>query len=157
MISIIPNRSSSYRTSEVFEGIEKHPEVEVIKNPPEWKYVERLIGSTTIPRPVVKAEYPSGWTAPDPAKYKDLPYFIERTKNFMHPVYLEITFRGHRRVTRIKNIEGDIWKLEEDLHKVIEKRVGHRVFSQINEMNRQIRYKGDFVTIIEKFLRDNGF
>lgn len=129
----------------------------MIKNPPEWKYVEQLIGTNIIPKPTVKAEYPSGWTPPDPSKHKGLPYFVERTKNFMFPVYLHLTFRGQRRITVIKFIEGDIWKLEQDLNQLIEQRVGQRVFSQINEMNRNIRFKGDFVTLIEKFLRDKGF
>jgi large subunit ribosomal protein L49 len=136
--------------------VDKHPDVEVIYNPPEWKYVEQLIGNTTIPKPTVKSEYPSGWAPPDPSRYNKLPYFVGRTRNFMMPVYLAITFRGQRRVTRVKFIEGDIWKLEAELHELIEKRTGKTVYSQINEMNRQIQFKGDYVTLIEKYLFDKG-
>lgn len=75
----------------------------------------------------------------------------------MLPVYLEITYRGMRRVTRIKDIEGDIWKLEKDLHKLIEKRVKKTIFSRINEMNRQIVFKGDYVTLVQKYLLEKGF
>lgn len=153
----MPSRLSSYLTSERFHGIEQHPDVEVIHNPPEWKFVEHLLGKETIPKPLVKEEYPSGWSPPDPARYKDIPYFIERTKNFMLPVYLSITFRGQRRLTKLKNIEGDIWKMEADLHQLIEKRAGRRVYSRINEMNRQIVFKGDYVTLVQKYLLDKGF
>lgn len=62
-----------------------------------------------------------------------------------------------RRVTRIKDIEGDIWKLEKDLHKLIEKRVKKTIFSRINEMNRQIVFKGDYVTLVQKYLLEKGF
>ncbi|CRK97650.1 CLUMA_CG011035, isoform A [Clunio marinus] len=155
-ISFIPVRASSFNASEEFKDYDNHPDVVVTKNPPEWKYVERLLGYQVIPKPTVKSEYPSGWTAPNPELYKDLPYFIERTKNYMLPVYLHITFRGQRRTTLIKNIEGDIWQLEQELNKVISKRVQKRIFSRINEMSRQIVFKGDYVTLIQKYLADRG-
>jgi large subunit ribosomal protein L49 len=131
--------------------------VEVIKNPPEWKYVEELLGHSTIPKPTVKAEYPSGWCPPDPMRSKQLPYHIDRTKNFMLPVYMHVAFRGFKRTTKVRRIEGDIWKLEEDLRRAIEARTGKRSYSRINEMNRTIFFKGDYVTLIEKYLVDKGF
>lgn len=140
----------------MFKGYENHPDVEVVQNPPEWKYVEHLLGPTTIPIPTVKAEYPSGWCPPDPARYKDLPYYVARSRNFMYPVYLVITFRGQRRCTVVRQIEGDIWKLEAELHKMIEKRVGKKIYSQVNEMNRKIVFKGDYVTLVTKFFREQG-
>lgn len=114
------------------------------------------MGPETIGKPTVKAEYPSGWTPPNPALYKDLPYFVGRTRNFMVPVYLEITYRGQRRVTKVRQIEGDIWKLEDELKKLIEKRVQRRIHSRINEMTRQIVFKGDYVTLIQKHLLRKG-
>jgi len=156
-ISIFPSLSSNFRASELFKGIEQHPEVEVIWNPPEWKYVEYLLGKKTVPIPKVKQEYPSGWTPPDPAKYKNFPYFIERTRNYMLPVYLNTKFRGLRRITKITGIEGDIWKLEADLHQLIEKRAKKKIYSRINEMNRQIVFRGDFVTLVKKHLIAQGF
>lgn len=74
----------------------------------------------------------------------------------MLPVYLVIRFRGQRRVTKIKNIEGNIWRLEQELHQLIEDRVGKRIYSRINEMNRQIVFKGDYVTLVQKYLLDRG-
>lgn len=124
----------------------------MIHNPPEWKYVEQLINTGVVPTPIFKAEYPSGWVPPDPEKYKKLPYFVERTRNHMVPVYLNIAFHGLRRHTLLKNIEGDIWKLEKDLHDLIEQRAKKRIYSRINEMNRRIVFKGDYVTLIQKHL-----
>lgn len=143
--------------SEKFEGIDRHPNVEVIENPPEWKYVEELLGQKLVPQPELKPEYPSGWKPQDPEKFKDLPYFIKRSKNHMLPVYLSITYRGFRRVTYIKNIEGDIWQLEKDCMELIRSRIGNNpVYSQINEMTRTIKIKGDYVTLIQKDLYNKG-
>lgn len=130
--------------------------MEVVQNPPEWKYVEELLGASTIPKPKVKASYPSGWSPPDLEKVKKLPYFVTRTKNFMLPVYLEITYRGTRRCSILKNIEGDIWKLEEELSELIERKSNKPCYSRVNEMNRQIKFKGDFVTLIQKYLASKG-
>lgn len=155
-VTTIPSRFSSFRSSENFQKIEKHPEVEVSYDPPEWKYVEELLGQSIIPIPREKAEYPSGWLPPDLAKNKNLAYFVERTRNYMLPVYLEIKFRGHRRLSVVRNIEGDIWKLEEELHELIERKAGKRIYSRINEMNRKIVFKGDYVTLIQKYLMSKG-
>lgn len=74
----------------------------------------------------------------------------------MVPVFLEITFKGHRRMSIVKHIEGDIWALEEELHRLIETRAGKRIFSRVNEMNRTIVFKGDYVTLIQKYLMSKG-
>lgn len=126
------------------------------QNPPEWKYVEELLGYQTIPKPTSKSEYPSGWCPPDPSKNKNLPYFIARTRNFMVPAYLHVGFRGYRRTTQVKHIEGDIWKLEQDLRNLIQGRTKKPCYSRINEMNRTIVFKGDYVTLIQKYLYTLG-
>lgn len=129
----------------------------MIKNPPEWKYVEDLLGKKLIPQPEPKREFSSGWQPQDPAKYKDLPYFVKRTRNHMLPVYLDITFRGSRRITFIKNIEGDIWKLEQECIDLIKSKTNNNPqYSQINEMNRTIKIKGDYVILIQKYLYSKG-
>lgn len=130
--------------------------MEVIQNPPEWKYVEDLLGSSTIPKPKVKESYPSGWSPPDMEKLKKLPYYVARTKNFMVPCFLEITYRGTRRCSILKHIEGDIFKLEEELAELIERKSGKPCYSRVNEMNRKIKFKGDFVTLIQKYLVSKG-
>lgn len=130
--------------------------MEVVQDPSQWKYVQDLLGSSTIPKPTVKASYPSEWSPPDMEKLKKLPYFVARTKNFMLPVYLEITFRCTRRCSIVKNIEGDIWHLERELAKLIESKSNKPCYSRVNEMNRQIKFKGDFVTLIQKYLVSKG-
>jgi large subunit ribosomal protein L49 len=131
--------------------------VQVIEDPPEWKYVEYLLGNPLIPVPEKKEAYPSGWQPQDPEKYKHLPYYTKRTRNHMLPIFLTVKHRGSRRDTWIRHIEGDIWQLEQDCVKVIKERIGNNpVYSQINEMNRFIKIKGDYVTLLQKFFYRNG-
>jgi large subunit ribosomal protein L49 len=116
-----------------------------------------LLGKKLIPVPTSKAEYPSGWKPQDPEKYKELPYYIKRSRNHLLPVYLAIHFRGMRRRTYVRNIEGNIWQAEKDLVGAIQARIGNLpVFTQINEMNRYIIIKGDYVTLLQKFLYAKG-
>lgn len=154
----MPSKCGRFQSSEKFQGVEQHPKVEVIENPPEWKYVEHLLGKKLIPEPTAnKNEYPSGWQPQNPEKYKELPYFVKRTKNHMLPIYLRIGFRGNRRLTTIRNIEGDIWQLEKDCINVIQQRIRNNpVYTQINEMNRSIKIKGDYVTLIQKYFYNKG-
>ena len=105
-------RWSSFRSSEPFtDNIENHPKVLVEKNPPEWKYVESLLGCRVIPVPLEKSEFPSNWKPQDVLQAQQSPYFIERTKNYMCPVYLNKTFRGQRQITKIRRIEGKLRKV----------------------------------------------
>ncbi|XP_019532853.2 large ribosomal subunit protein mL49 [Aedes albopictus] len=149
-----PIRNGSFRSSEPVGDIAQFPEVEVIKNAPEWKYVERLLAPRVVPTPEVKVEYPSGWKPPQPKP--DLKYFVARTKNHMLPVYLHRTFRGQRILTTVRRIDGDIWQLEAELRYLLEKRLKKSIVTRVNEMNGQIELKGDFVTIVEEFLLEKG-
>lgn len=153
----MPIKYGRFQSSEKFKDIELHPEVEVIHNPPEWKYVEELLGEKLVPTPEHKSEYPSGWKPQDPEQYKKLPYYVRRTKNHMLPVFLTIRYRGFRRLTFIKNIEGDIWELEKECAEIIKERTRNNpVYSHINEMAGLIKIKGDFVTLIQKHLLNKG-
>uniref|UniRef100_A0A1Q3FBN1 Large ribosomal subunit protein mL49 n=1 Tax=Culex tarsalis TaxID=7177 RepID=A0A1Q3FBN1_CULTA len=157
--AVVPNvdsvRQSSFRSSEPVGDLSQVPEVEVVKNPPEWKHVERLLAPRIVPKPLAKAEYPSGWKPPS-AK-ADQKYFVARTKNFMLPVYLRRSFRGQRIVTAVRRIDGDIWQLEAELRYLIEKKLNKQIITRVNEMNGVIEFKGDFVTIVEGFLLEKGF
>lgn len=75
----------------------------------------------------------------------------------MIPVYLKITYRGQRHVTQLKHIHGDIWKLENELHQMIEKNIGKKIVTRINEMSGQIWFKGDYVTMIGNYLMNKGY
>lgn len=39
----------------------QYTDFETVENPPEWKYVERVLPTKCIPNPKVKDTYPSGW------------------------------------------------------------------------------------------------
>ncbi|XP_011198815.2 probable 39S ribosomal protein L49, mitochondrial [Bactrocera dorsalis] len=151
-------RHSNYLSSPPVRPREEYPEVEIVRDAPEWKYVERLLPQKTVPSPVKKAEYPSGWKPQTAAALPDLKYFVARTKNHMVPVYLQTTFRGQRRITVIRRIQGDIWELERELRVVVEKaRNGKLCASRVNEMSGQIHFHGDYVDVIREHLKQNGF
>lgn len=132
------------------------PNIEIIKNPPEWKYVERILPRTTVPVPASKDEYPSGWTPQKPEAFKH-PYFVTRTRNFMVPVYLRIDHRGLRRTTTIKNINGDIWALHHDVMQHIKSYMARNDRAQVNEATRQIIINGDYVNLMKEYLISKGF
>lgn len=149
-------RHSSFRSSPQFGQIDDHPPVEIAKNPPEWKFVERLLGPVTVPAPSIRPNYPSGWQPQQPdAQNRD--YFIARTRNHMLPVYMTEKFRGTKKVTKVRKIQGDIWKLEEELRRVVEKAAGKKVLSRVNEMNGQIEFTGAYANLIKNYLQDKGY
>lgn len=136
--------------------------VRVSRDPAEWKFVEAILPKPMVPAPPLSAAtnqlFPSGWQpqAVDERVAK-LPYFVARTKNHMQPVYLCTYFRGQRRLTKVRRIQGDIWQLERELHAAIEKRLdGKEIVSRVNEMSGQIWFKGDYVTIVKEFLASKG-
>lgn len=128
---------------------------EVTSNPEEWKYVERILPLTVVPDPKPKESYPSGWIPQSPGAVK-LPYFVERTKNHMMPVYLEFGFRNIRRLTVIKKIQGDIWLLENELRGFLQKENYVPLRSQVNEFTRIITFHGDHVNAIKYYLTKKG-
>lgn len=149
-------RLSSFRSSHPVYDKKEYPNVEIIKNPVEWKFVEKLLSKQIVPPATIKPEYPSGWR-PQTIDVRSNDYFIARTKNHMIPIYLQVTFRGTRRITIIKRIQGDIWNLEIELREMIEKLIGRKIASRINEMSGQIHFKGDFVNIVKDYLINKGF
>ncbi|TDG40120.1 hypothetical protein AWZ03_013456 [Drosophila navojoa] len=150
-------RLSSFRSSREVQPLEQYPEVEVLHNPPEWKYVERLLPPRTVPQPVAKPAYPSGWK-PQTATGQESGYFVARTKNHMLPVYLNTRFRGQRRLTIVRLIQGDIWALERDLRQVVEQsRNGKLCATRVNELSGQIHIHGDYVDLLREHLKSKGF
>ncbi|XP_075156191.1 mitochondrial ribosomal protein L49 [Haematobia irritans] len=153
-------RYSSYLSSDPVQPLDQYPEVEIIKNPPEWKYVERLLPKPVVPKVVAKAEYPSGWKPPSIglADIGKLEYYVARSRNHMIPVYLETTFRGQRRVTVVKHVQGNIWQLEKELRNLVEKaRNGRKCATRVNEMSGQVRVHGDYVDIVREYLKTKGY
>ncbi|XP_031626672.1 probable 39S ribosomal protein L49, mitochondrial [Contarinia nasturtii] len=132
------------------------PLIEVLKNPPEWKYVEQILPKLTVPSVTPKAEYPSGWVPQHPDGHSH-PYFVRRNRNHMVPVYLSIDRRGTWRKTYVKFISGDIWKLHKDLMDYIEYYMCKKERSRVNEFTRQIIINGDYVNLIKDYLIQKGF
>lgn len=153
-------RFSSYLSSDKTRPLEEYPEVEVVRNPPEWKYVERLLAKKVVPQIEPKAEYFSGWKPPSIGLHNvdKFAYYVARSKNHMIPVYLEITFRGQRRVTVVKHVQGDIWQLEKELREVVQAaRNGRLCATRVNEMSGQIRIHGDYVDEVREYLKAKGY
>lgn len=88
----------------------------------------------------------------------DYPYFIQRTRNHMLPVYLVITHRGARKITVVKKIQGDIWALERDLKTHVENDAPRHILpTQIHEFTGKIKIKGDYVSRIKEWMDMKGF
>lgn len=156
-ITEIHKRWSTYKSSPIYKDPSHYTDYEVSKDPAEWSFVERLMRYKVIPKPPSTDKVlPSGWKPPT-ANVKEYPYFIQRTKNHMQPVYLKRSFRGMRRITYISKIQGDIWKLEKELKEYVEQQSGRSVGSRINELAGQIRFRGDYVSIVKRWLDAKGF
>ncbi|XP_001606368.1 probable 39S ribosomal protein L49, mitochondrial isoform X1 [Nasonia vitripennis] len=135
---------------------------EISKDPNEWQYVERLFRTgKTVPIPKsFEGKSPAGWSSPK-EEAKKLSYFINRTKNYMQPVYLSITYRGTRHITVIRRIQGDVWECEKDIRKFLKSKLStaqySRLATRINEMSGQIRIRGDYVSMIKYWMDMKGY
>lgn len=136
--------------------LNQQPQIEILYDSSEWKYVERILPKKTVPLPEPKEQYSSGWVPQKPEALKQ-PYFIKRSKNHMLPVYLDIDYRGTRRRTFVKHITGDIWKLHNELLEYIEYYMAKRERSRVNEFNGQIIINGDYVNLLKDYLVKKGF
>lgn len=130
--------------------------VVIRKNPPEWKYVERILARKTVPVPVPKEAYPSGWRPQQP-EARSYPYFIRRSKNHMVPVYLDLGFRNLRKRTIVQNIEGDIWNLHQELFDYVSNYMARKQRTRVNEFTGKIVFAGDHVNLIRDYLMRKGF
>lgn len=150
-------RYVSYRGSPFVEDIgDLNVKYKVTNEPGDWEYVERVLPPLLVPQPVKKDSYPSGWK-PQAEKLSNQPYFIERTKNHMLPVYLKLAQRGIRRHTYIKRIHGDIFLLEKELKGFLQKESFKPIRSQVHEFAGYIRINGDFVNACKYWLEKRNY
>lgn len=148
---------SNYAHSPFVTKIKKEQyEYEIVKKPPEWTYVERLLPFETIPAVTPKETYPSGWIPPR-EEGKNLPFFLPRTKFHDFPIYLNITYRGMRKISQIKKIEGDIWLFNDDIKSYLKKKTKRHVETRVQEVARFIEVKGDHVNDLIKWAYSKGF
>lgn len=75
----------------------------------------------------------------------------------MLPVYLDTSHRGMRKITIVKHIQGNIYKLNDDIIIYLKKRLGVNPPSQIHEFANVIRYRGDWVNRIKDWMNIKGF
>lgn len=136
--------------------LEQQPKIEVLQNTPEWKYVERLIPTPTIPQITPKSEYPSGWKPPTKAALT-YPYYIKRSKAGMVPVYLVVKQRNIRKTTVIKHIKGDIWELNREITDYVENYMQNKLRVRVNEFVGRIEISGDYTNLVKDYLISKGF
>ncbi|XP_047374284.1 39S ribosomal protein L49, mitochondrial isoform X1 [Sciurus carolinensis] len=123
----------------------------------EYRFVERLLPPTSIPKPPKHEHYPtpSGWQPPrDPRP--NLPYFVRRSRMHNIPVYKDIT-HGNRQMTVIRKVEGDIWALQKDVEDFLSPLLGKTPVTQVNEVTGTLRVKGYFDEQLKAWLLEKGF
>ncbi|XP_015680825.1 39S ribosomal protein L49, mitochondrial [Protobothrops mucrosquamatus] len=130
----------------------------IVESTEEYKFVERLIPPTTVPVPPKHDQYPtpSGWRPPQDLP-PDLSYFVRRSRMHNVPVYKDTSYRGSRKMTIIRKIEGDIWALENDVKGFLTELSGQTPATQVNENTCSIRVKGYFEQELKTWLMDKGF
>ncbi|OQV21696.1 putative 39S ribosomal protein L49, mitochondrial [Hypsibius exemplaris] len=133
----------------------------VVESADEFRFVDRLLGRDVVPKIPEKSlkEYPtpSGWIPPAPVP-PQLPYFIARTRFHNLPVYLHVVEHSTRKLTQVAKVQGDIWMLEKELvHFLRQHAFDGLVASQVSEVNRWIRIKGNYVEQVKEFLLAKGF
>lgn len=76
----------------------------------------------------------------------------------MLPVYLKISERGMRRITTVKRVEGDIWKLSNELAEYLKPLMYYSTIGvKVEELKRTIFLRGDYLEYTKRFLSDKGF
>ena len=137
----------------------------VVESKEEFQFVEKLLCSPIVPEPPRHESYPtpSGWLPQNVEKSSKLSYAVLRTRFHNFPIYPITREGGSRKLVRIKFIEGDIWKFDKDLRAFIQKSVAIaenkklNIYSQVNEVQRQVLVKGHYQEYINNFFLHCGF
>lgn len=146
------------------EGSQEYTETRNITTPQLWEYVERLARIKIAPElrrrkanePVTAL--PSGFVSP-PETPPDLPYFICRTRNYLLPVYYMLEKEPSDCCTIVKQVTGDLWKLEEDLRNHLESLSGTstRILTSVKETDGQVAFRGRHLRPVVDWLHAKGF
>ncbi|XP_035213317.1 probable 39S ribosomal protein L49, mitochondrial isoform X2 [Stegodyphus dumicola] len=131
----------------------KYTGYEEVKNC--WHHVERLFPKLRIPDPPKKVSS-MGWKAPA-ENLPDLPYFIERSKNHMLPVYPSRVYKDRVLVTQVRRVLGDIWVFEYDMKNYLEEKLNEKVESHVNEIACYVNFRGNHVDLVKEWLYNKGF
>ncbi len=124
----------------------------------EFKFVEKLLPSFTVPEPPQHASYPtpSGWVPPKEIGATH-PYFVERTRFHNLPVYKVQPGGGKRRITHIARVRGDLWKFETDLRDFLSQKTTEKIYTQVDELREVVCVRGVYIDEVVEFLLQKGF
>jgi large subunit ribosomal protein L49 len=144
---------------------QNHEFTKVVESKEEFVHVLKLIGNPIVPEPPKHETYPtpSGWVPTNLEKASKLPYYVLRSRFHNFPIYALEREGGTRKLTKIKYIEGDIWQFDKDLRKFIEDCLERdsgkkeKIYSQVNEIQRQVVVKGHYQPLVNKFFLECGF
>lgn len=142
----------------------EYTKVRNITTPQLWEYVERLARIKIPPMPDRRKpgepinKTPSGFVPP-PEECPDLPYFIPRTRNYLLPVYYNLNSDPEKCYTIVKQIVGDLWKLEEDLRTYLEaiSKTKKRILTSVQETDGRILLRGRHLHQVVSWLHEKGF
>lgn len=153
-----------YAGNEQTEGAKQYTSVKNVTTPELWSFVEQLSRHKIAPQvPTRKLgepvkPMPSGFIPP-PEEAPDLPYFIPRTRNYLLPVYYNLSNDPEECFTFVKNVQGDLWLLEEHLRKHLESLDSseNRMISFVREPDEQVGFRGRHLKPIVDWLHAQGF
>ncbi|XP_013192298.1 large ribosomal subunit protein mL49 [Amyelois transitella] len=154
-VTFYPRKYSNYAHSPFVHKIKEQYEFEVVKKPPEWTYVERLLPFENIPQLKPKDKYPSGFV-PQKEESINLPYFLPRNKYHDVPIYLQLSHRGQRKISEIRKIEGDIWLLNDEVKALLKTKHQKYIETRVHELTRTIEVKGDYVNDLKEWAYSKG-
>ncbi|KAL7673497.1 hypothetical protein ACOME3_008352 [Neoechinorhynchus agilis] len=126
-----------------------------------WKYVERVIPNELVPDPPQHSQYPtpSGWFPPEKTHLSDqCPYLVRRTRFHQMPIYDYSTIDEHVPCVRIRKIEGDVWRMRDDLKTFLDAALNETNEIQVDEIRRCLVIRGNYHhDLIFEFLKQKGF
>lgn len=146
------------------ESANDYTKVRNITSPDLWAYVEQLEPIRIAPQPRFRkpgepiVPMPSGYVPP-PEQPPDLPYHVARTRNYMMPVYYYLDDDPDKCYTLVKQVTGDLWKLQEDLRTHLEELNGNkkRILTSVDEASERVAFRGRYLHETVSWLQQQGF
>lgn len=62
-----------------------------------------------------------------------------------------------RKISKIRNIDGDIWLMNDEIKAYLKKKNKHYVETRVHEVARNIEAKGDHVHFLREWALTKGF
>lgn len=146
------------------EAATDYTKVRNIATPELWEYVERLARITVAPMPRMRkagepiVPLPSGFVPP-PETPPDLPYYVPRTRNYLLPVYYNLSSDPEQCFTIVKQVSGDLWQLEMELRDHLESlsEKKRRILTSVQETDSVVQFRGRYINEVVDWLHARGF